>query len=178
MYGKNTRVLWCVKEDWGWPACQPPQRLQNSACRYRSSLYRVHWLSEVTSWVRSGRAVPPEKNHGIQWGCTGSGYWYTVKFRCPVVSGKILPDNISAFVIGETSVKTLERELKSCFSLWRRANARNVRLHYPYWQYTDLFIFRFVSLLCLRSTLRLNHVWLVWRAVPSFVDYQTCPSFI
>ena len=45
MYGKNTRVLWCfiVKEDWGWPACQPPQRLQNLACRYRSSLYRVHW---------------------------------------------------------------------------------------------------------------------------------------
>ena len=26
---------------------------------------------------------------------------------------------------------------------------------YPYWQYTDLFIVRFVSLLCLRSTLRL-----------------------
>ena len=40
-------------------------------------------------------------------------------------------------------------------SFWRRANARNVRLYYPYWQYTDLFIFRFVSLLCLRSTLRL-----------------------
>ena len=40
-------------------------------------------------------------------------------------------------------------------SLWRRANARNVRLYYPYWQYTDLFIFRFVSLLYLRSTLRL-----------------------
>ena len=35
------------------------------------------------------------------------------------------------------------------------ANARNVRPYYPYWQYTDLFIFRFVSLLCLRSTLRL-----------------------
>ena len=33
-------------------------------------------------------------------------------------------------------------------------NARNVRPYYPYWQYTDLFIFRFVSLLCLRSTLR------------------------
>ena len=28
-----------------------------------------------------------------------------------------------------------------------RANARNVRLHYPYWQYTDLFIFRFVSVI-------------------------------
>ena len=37
----------------------------------------------------------------------------------------------------------------------RRANARNVRPHYPHWQYTDLFIFRFVSILCLRSTLRL-----------------------
>ena len=37
----------------------------------------------------------------------------------------------------------------------RRANARNVRLYYPYRQYTDHVIFRFVSLLCLRSTLRL-----------------------
>ena len=26
--------------------------------------------------------------------------------------------------------------------------------YYPYWQYTDLLIFRFVSLLFLRSTLR------------------------
>ena len=42
---------------------------------------------------------------------------------------------------------------KRVVSLWRRANARNVRPYYPYWQYTDLFIFRFVSLLCLRSTL-------------------------
>ena len=33
----------------------------------------------------------------------------------------------------------------SPFSLWRRANARNVRLYYPYWQYTDHFIFRFCS---------------------------------
>ena len=30
------------------------------------------------------------------------------------------------------------------FSLWRRANARNVRLYYPYWQYNDHFIFRFI----------------------------------
>ena len=28
-------------------------------------------------------------------------------------------------------------------------------IYYPYWQYADLFIFRFVSLLCLRSALRL-----------------------
>ena len=40
-------------------------------------------------------------------------------------------------------------------SLGRKTNARNVRLYYPYWQYTDLSIFRFVSLLCIRSTLRL-----------------------
>ena len=29
-------------------------------------------------------------------------------------------------------------------SLWRRANARSVRLYYPYWQYTNSFIFWFV----------------------------------
>ena len=47
--------------------------------------------------------------------------------------------------------------VKSMFSsLWRRANAQNVRLYSdPYWQYTNLFIFRFVFLHCLRSTLRL-----------------------
>ena len=50
-------------------------------------------------------------------------------------------------------------------SLWRRVNPRNVRPYYPYWQYTDLFIFRFVSLLCLRSTLRLLHTY-------SFVDFS------
>ena len=40
-------------------------------------------------------------------------------------------------------------------SPWRSANARNVRLYYPFWQYIYIFIFRFVSLHCLRSTLRL-----------------------
>ena len=48
----------------------------------------------------------------------------------------------------------------------QRANARNVRLYFPYWQYTDLFIFRFVSLLCLRSTLRLFHFWIFYRCDP------------
>ena len=51
-------------------------------------------------------------------------------------------------------VKVIEDNLeKIWFSLWRRANVRNIRLYYPYWLYTDHFIFRFVSLLCLRSTL-------------------------
>ena len=38
---------------------------------------------------------------------------YPVKFHYPVVSGKILPDNISVFEIDEIGVKTLEQELKS-----------------------------------------------------------------
>ena len=40
------------------------------------------------------------------------------------------------------------------FSLWRRANARNVRLYYPYRQYTKLFVFRFVALCTLVSDRR------------------------
>ena len=43
-------------------------------------------------------------------------YRIPVKFRYPVVSGKTLPDNISVLEIGETGVKTLERELKSCLT--------------------------------------------------------------
>ena len=52
-----------------------------------------------------------------------------------------------------------------------RANARNVRLYYPYWQYTDLSIFRFVSPLCLRSTLRLTNVIsaYTWSTMPILV---------
>ena len=38
-------------------------------------------------------------------------------------------------------------------SLWRRAYAHNVRLRFLYRQYTNLFIFRFVSQHCPRSTL-------------------------
>ena len=84
---------------------------------------------------------------------------------------------VFSHLIGLLSVTWLSLMFFCCFflnlfsvSLWRRANARNVRLYYPYRQYTDLFIFRFifrfVSLLCLRSTLRLFSVtWLslLWR---------------
>ena len=34
-------------------------------------------------------------------------------------------------------------------SVWRTANARNVRVYYPYWQFTNIFTFWFVSLLSL-----------------------------
>ena len=40
-----------------------------------------------------------------------------------------------------------------CFSLTGRADAQNVRLYFLYRQYSNLFIFRFVSQHCLRSTL-------------------------
>ena len=36
------------------------------------------------------------------------------------------------------------RNYKYIRGIIQRFNARNVRLYYPYWQYTDLFIFRFV----------------------------------
>ena len=51
-----------------------------------------------------------------------------------------------------------QRETKLLRPLWRRAYARNVSLYFPYRQYTNLFIFRFVSEHCLRSsTPRLFH---------------------
>ena len=38
----------------------------------------------------------------------------------------------------------IQIEIEKWVSLFRRANARNVRLYYPYRQYTNLFLFRFV----------------------------------
>ena len=58
-------------------------------------------------------------------------------------------------------------------SLWRRANARNVRLYYPNWQYTNLFIFRFVSQLCLRSTLRLYKL-ILYIDIVNVTDENEC----
>ena len=55
-------------------------------------------------------------------------------------------------------------------SLWRRANARNVRLYSPYWHYTNLFIFPFpfsslslavnddYRMVCYRMGLRLSGI--------------------
>ena len=59
----------------------------------------------------------------------------------------------------------------------RRANARNVRPYYPYWQYSDLFIVRFVFLLCLRNTLRLLlFIWINFRPVSCKQDLKN-PRF-
>ena len=35
--------------------------------------------------------------------------------------------------------------LKIMFSLWQRIYAQNIRLYYPYRQFINLFLFRFVS---------------------------------
>ena len=48
-------------------------------------------------------------------------------------------------------------------SIWQRANARNVGLYYPYWQYTNLFIFQFSCSFTMptqaRSTLQLLYIY-------------------
>ena len=71
----------------------------------------------------------------------------------------------------------------------RTQNARNVRLYYPYCQYTNLFIFRFVSLLCLRSTLRLYYIYIyIWSEIfqsptgqkvkPNMADMETFKNIL
>ena len=61
----------------------------------------------------------------------------------------------------------------------RRSYARNVKLYYPYWQYTDLFIFRSVSPLCLRSTLRLlkKYTLICWYYIFICAKFGYCNSF-
>ena len=69
---------------------------------------------------------------------------------------------------------TANRNYIKLVSLWRRANARNVRLYYPYWQYTILFIFRFVYLYFVYAYAahvpRLYKVWCDCRARLMFWD--------
>ena len=48
-----------------------------------------------------------------------------------------------------------EHEIERWFSLWWRTDARDVRIYCPYRQYTNILIFRIVSLFCLLGTLRL-----------------------
>ena len=61
------------------------------------------------------------------------------EIKVGVLPIRIAQSNVSS--IGPSSEK--KKKKKKSSSLWRRANARNVRLCYPYWQYTDLFVFRF-----------------------------------
>ena len=63
------------------------------------------------------------------------------------------------------------------FSLWRRANARNVRLYYPYWQYTyDTFLYFKIYLYSgyaahyVYFNLKLN---ISWSAYFSFMEIDT-----
>ena len=83
-----------------------------------------------------------------QWNYPPTFSYYKSKYKMVgVLPIRIVQSNVSR--IGPSS----ERNRKHfSVSLWRGANTRNVRLYYPHWQYTDLFIFRFVSLLMLRTT--------------------------
>ena len=49
-------------------------------------------------------------------------------------------------------------------------------IYYPYWQYIDLFIFRFVSLLCLRSTLRLLSLAIRAKCFPLKYMFDAIPD--
>ena len=53
------------------------------------------------------------------------------------------------------------------FSLWRRANARNVRLYYSYRQYTNLFIFLSKKGICIDLVLELKFFWISCRITMS-----------
>ena len=54
-------------------------------------------------------------------------------------AAQILKKRDKTFFIRTAFPRIIYNNFKSV-SLWRRANARNVRLYYPYWRYTDLFI--------------------------------------
>ena len=92
--------------------------------------------------VLYGSKQPPLSSLS-HWRC---GFWQV--FNVPNLSEHV---QCTAF----WALALRQRPRQGRFSLWRRGNARNVRLYYPYRQYTDLFIFRFVFQHCLRSTLRL-----------------------
>ena len=80
-------------------------------------------------------------------------YWHTLKEVMKIPSRKF-HSNAMIYAYDLHIIMRTQRHRQSrdtnrnikigeSVSLWRRANARNVRLSNPYWQYTDLFIFRF-----------------------------------
>ena len=78
-------------------------------------------------------------------------YWHTLKEVMKIPSRKfhsnamIYAYDLHIITRTRRQSRDTNRNIKigESVSLWRRANARNVRLYSPYWQYTDLFIFRF-----------------------------------
>ena len=80
-----------------------------------------------------------------------------------LVSFSLVSFSLVSFSLVSFSLVSFPLVSFSLVSLWRR-----VRLYYPYWQYTNLFIFRFVSLLWLRSTLRLFNLLLL----DPFIDWS------
>ena len=68
------------------------------------------------------------------------------------------------------------RKIIWCFSLTKGQSAWNVRLYFLYRQYTNLFIFWFVSQHCLRSTLRLYTIYsLFYKLFYKKKYFTNCP---
>ena len=99
----------------------------------------------------------------------GKGQTNEERLRCRLVDQSIYTYISRYKKVGVLTIRIVKSNVQSVgpssernrVPLQRRANAQNVRLYYPYWQYTNLFIFRFVSLLSLRSTLRLFHLYIL-----------------
>ena len=68
---------------------------------------------------------------------------------------RIVQSNISSFGSSSERNRTKKKSFYFLFVSDEGPMLETLDYHYPYWQYTDIFIFPFVSLLCLRSTLRL-----------------------
>ena len=110
------------------------------------------------------------ESQNCEWGMNTSSIVVLVRALTSPTSEIVVDNPLNLFAVWLVRIVIL-----FFVSLWRRANARNVRLYYPYWQYTDLFIFRFVYLLCLRSTLRLILFSLAYAfGVFDKVDMQHC----
>ena len=97
------------------------------------------------------------RERSTRWRSTSYGNKYGVEIQ-QIFQLNSTSDSYLTKFIGTRQLRKQATVSKVLVFLWRRANDRNVRLYYPYWQYTDLFIFPFVSLLCLRSTLRSKSV--------------------
>ena len=72
-----------------WPTCQPPWWLQNTVCRYRSSLFRVQWASRTVScyaiWVdRCTEHIPKIDGICVSWpaviNVVGLLGWYNLSY--------------------------------------------------------------------------------------------------
>ena len=127
------------------------------------------WCESVEFWSGISSIWQRIKTHYWKWTTSDKVLVRSDTIKCTRVGQTIIPislhrrtelQNVQCFF---SLRRTMLRMGRTMFvsdryfkvSLWRRANARNVRLYYPYRQYTNLSTFRIVSEHCLRITLHL-----------------------